>query len=469
MTSENLASESTRDADLMAAQAAFLTLDSLPAAKIIRRGGTRAPDDAHQSASVKSSQVKGVRFQLDELEEEEPRQTSPAGDVATVPALMGDIVEREGSAATPVFVTSRAGKAGFPAPRKFGRGRSSGRRDLETKDVGAQTRGGRDGRDEGREVRGEFAMEHRRLEVPELMEEIDRESRNKLADMSKEEILEMQRSLRAQLSPTLQQLLLDKSLQSESSANMQKPLTATSPTEARANTGLPAKPGSPRDTEPLIAKEQDEASHVPVKSSSSTTHPRLNGLNDPNLDDPSFDAHLRSFFPSETTSQPDWTLPIHPSEETFYSATEALPSTLRFDLNGKYLPPETSRTLPTHLGLHHHALDPGSAGYTVSELSILARSTQPSQKCIAVKILGNVLRDVASDVYDWEMTAGLWEEIERERIIPILVDLARGGTNRTVQRYAQDAMTKWAEVNGLQVWEQRMQEQGYEKISEETC
>ena len=141
---------------------------------------------------------------------------------------------------------------------------------------------------------------------------------------------------------------------------------------------------------------------------------------------------------------------------------------MRFDLQGKYIPSSTSRSLPTHLGLHHHSLDPGAAGYTLAELAILARSIQPSQKCIALKILGGVLTDVAAGTYPWDIQEGLWDEIERERVIEIVLDVAKGGRemggNRSVQRYAEDAVSKWVAAGGPKQWEERLQKKGFEKV-----
>jgi hypothetical protein len=145
---------------------------------------------------------------------------------------------------------------------------------------------------------------------------------------------------------------------------------------------------------------------------------------------------------------------------------------MRFDLKGKYIPSETSRSLPTHLGLHHHSLDPGAAGYTLAELAILARSTQPSQKCIALKIIGVILVDLAKGEYKWDKNEALWDELEREKIIEILLQIAKGGQesggHRSVQRYSEDAVTKWVNVSGPQIWEERLRKKGYERVDPDT-
>ena len=179
---------------------------------------------------------------------------------------------------------------------------------------------------------------------------------------------------------------------------------------------------------------------------------------DTNVDDQAFDNHLRSFFPSETisVSQPEWTIPVHPAEETFYSAPDnAHPqaSSMRFNFNGKYIPPTILQTLPTYLGLHHHALDPRAAGYTVSELLILAHSTQPFQKCIALKIIGFLLADVAGVMND---SSDSPEEADSPEPMPTQREArsasgadADPGRNMLAQREASPRDRCWSSIDRI--------------------
>jgi hypothetical protein len=294
------------------------------------------------------------------------------------------------------------------------------------------------------------------------MDQIDRENRNKMAEMTEEEILELQKSLQASLSPAFRDMLLRKD---------KVPLSSLQAEERPAPSNT--SPIQPQVSHPSSVKSTPS----PSKPTASIPAPQPSTINNPFVDDKSFDDHLRTFFPPSTTSipPPEWTLPVHPAEETFYSTPDPShpdPSTMRFDFQGKHIPADTSRSLPTHLGLHHHSLDPGAAGYTLAELAILARSTQPSQKCIALKIMGFVLADVASagggGKYPWDVQEGLWDEIERERVIEILLEVAKGGReaggNRSVQRYAEDAVTRWVNAGGPKQWEERLKKKGYEKI-----
>jgi RNA polymerase II-associated protein 1 len=440
------------DASIIAAQEVFLTSGSLPAAKVLRsseqlRGSSKDNGNDEESREPHRpqwyQQMKGVRFHLDDLDQEDLEDTKNINDrkddhVATHSALgssvMGNIVERETSMAKPVFVARgpRQPMKGFPAPRRIGRPPFGSAVSSPAVSVPAQEA-------------GQFSQP----EGAALMEEIDRENRKKLAEMSDEEILELQRSLQKSLPMALQEKLGRKS-NSTLSTGMED-----------SSSGLPDV-----STEVPGSSANNNKSRISPSSSSLP----IPGHSD---DDQSFDAHLRSFFPHITTSvaQPEWTLPVHPAEEAFYSTPDnssPQANVMRFDFNGDFIPSGISRGLPTHLGLHHHSLDPGAAGYTLSELAILARSVQPSQKCIALKIIGFVLADVVRGKYTWDISEGLWDEIDRERIIEILLEVAKGGResggNRSVQRYAEDAVTRWVDVGGPKAWEERLKRKGYEKV-----
>jgi hypothetical protein len=86
--------------------------------------------------------------------------------------------------------------------------------------------------------------------------------------------------------------------------------------------------------------------------------------------------------------------------------------------------------------------------------------------------MGIVLADIARGEYTWDVAEALWDEIERERVIEILLDVAKGGResggNRSVQRYAEDAVTKWVDAGGPKQWEERLQKKGYERVDEDT-
>jgi RPAP1-like, C-terminal len=90
-------------------------------------------------------------------------------------------------------------------------------------------------------------------------------------------------------------------------------------------------------------------------------------------------------------------------------------------------------------------LDPGVAGYALSELPILTRSIQPSQKCISLNIIGFVFSDVAGGKDECNITEGSWDEIDREKITKVLLVVAKSARefrgNISGQRYAEDTAT----------------------------
>ncbi|KAI6136210.1 hypothetical protein F5141DRAFT_1185256 [Pisolithus sp. B1] len=78
-----------------------------------------------------------------------------------------------------------------------------------------------------------------------------------------------------------------------------------------------------------------------------------------------------------------------PNLEWMRAATSSDSSELRFDLNGAPISPSLSETLPSHLGLHHHA-EGNHAGYTLEDLFLLSRSTVPAQRALMLGVLAKV-------------------------------------------------------------------------------
>ncbi len=64
----------------------------------------------------------------------------------------------------------------------------------------------------------------------------------------------------------------------------------------------------------------------------------------------------------------------------------------RFDLNGNMLTTEQVQNLPTHLGLHHHGSNPSDAGYTLTEILLLTRSTVHTQRAMAYTVFSRVVK-----------------------------------------------------------------------------
>ncbi|PYH76036.1 hypothetical protein BO82DRAFT_359486 [Aspergillus uvarum CBS 121591] len=142
--------------------------------------------------------------------------------------------------------------------------------------------------------------------------------------------------------------------------------------------------------------------------------------------------------PSASDEDPDSNSPYHPA-----STAQAIhPAYLRFSLLGTILPPSTSLSLPTSLGLHHHGKDPHAAGYTIPELAILSRSTFAAQRCIAWQVLGRILFRLGKGQFGERGTPlveGLWATIEKEGVVAGMLAEAddSGNTERSPRREQQ--------------------------------
>ncbi|KAG0695867.1 hypothetical protein DFH29DRAFT_247350 [Suillus ampliporus] len=100
----------------------------------------------------------------------------------------------------------------------------------------------------------------------------------------------------------------------------------------------------------------------------------------------------RRFFPNVPANDPSvsWMKP---------SSSNSEPVLLRFDLTGAPIPAEISATLPSHLGLHHHA-DGDHAGYTFDDIFLLSRSTVPAQRTAMLNILVGIARRLGMQARD---------------------------------------------------------------------
>ena len=130
-------------------------------------------------------------------------------------------------------------------------------------------------------------------------------------------------------------------------------------------------------------------------------------------------------------------------------------SSLRFDFRGGLLPPRIARAMPSSRGLHHHADAPEAAGYTVAELSTLARSVYPAQRCIAFQTLGRLLYRLGRGEWggsESEITQGLWAAITAGKALETLQEAAAAeGGHRGSQVYATEAVWLWQKGGGKPV------------------
>ncbi|KAF8993508.1 hypothetical protein BDQ17DRAFT_1368247 [Cyathus striatus] len=97
----------------------------------------------------------------------------------------------------------------------------------------------------------------------------------------------------------------------------------------------------------------------------------------------------RLYFPDAPVDDPNlaWMQSTLPPSDTTSSS-------LRFDLHGNPISPHLSSTLPTHLGLHHHA-EGSHAGYTLDDVFLLSRSTVPAQRATMFGVLAGIARNIS--------------------------------------------------------------------------
>lgn len=133
----------------------------------------------------------------------------------------------------------------------------------------------------------------------------------------------------------------------------------------------------------------------------------------------------RRYFPDAPANDPNlaWMELSSPSSEGDTGA-----SVLRFDLTGKPIPYALSSSLPTHLGLHHHA-DGERAGYTLDDVFLLSRSSVPAQRATMLGVLARIAQRVSNmkpdDTDEMRDFVGKEEEL-RKRIVGAGVEAMSG-------------------------------------------
>ena len=316
---------------------------------------------------------------------------------------------------------------------------------------------------------------------------ISDENNQKLAQMSEAEIVEARQELMSGLNPSIIEALLKKANIDDRPTDPE-PKSIPTPTEDPLTKPKPPKKTVTfKDPEPILPPSTQHQPPSPTNPSAQPEPTPSDHFAHEALDpsSPSFLSSLHArYFPNLPTNPATlaWTSPLPPSDpsNTPYSpAASSLPaSAVRFDFRGHLLPPRLSAQIPPTMGLHHHSSAPGSAGYTIAELGHLARSTFPSQRCIAMQTLGRVLyrlgrgdfgREVADEVgkegdvdeeggedEDGEeggeaLCEALWNEVAKERIHDILMEAAgENGEkgNRSVWVIATEAVWLWQKGGG---------------------
>ena len=315
---------------------------------------------------------------------------------------------------------------------------------------------------------------------------IDQENKQRLAQMSDEEIEGARKELMGGLSPSLIERLLRKANIEDGGNNPrddeldqyrdEEHLPAQTllkkvefeDLEAEHEPVLKTKSATPRS--PLSSDPDAPHMHPPPELQPASQNPLPppsihfpRAAKPPDLDpsDPNFLSALHSkYFPSlpSDPSTMAWMTPVDPNaeQESVYSPAQEsfTPSSLRFDFRGHLLPPRLSAQISQTKGLHHHAHAPSSAGYTVPELAHLARSAYPAQRCIAYQTLGRVLYRLGRGDFGREgedLCEGLWGLMERGKVVEGMVAAAakgEEGRNRSVWATATEATWLWRKGGG---------------------
>ena len=321
---------------------------------------------------------------------------------------------------------------------------------------------------------------------------INQENKQRLAQMSDEEIEEARKELMGGLSPSLIERLLKKANIEEGgndtmdeldqSRDVEDSSAQASPKKVRfeesetqhepflktksANSTLASDPDAPPVYPPPDLQPASQISLLPPPPPN-MHFPQAPKPPDLDPSDPNFLSALHSkYFPSlpSDPSTMAWMTPIDSKaeQESVYSpAHESFtPSALRFDFRGHLLPPRLSAQISQTKGLHHHAHAPSSAGYTIPELAHLARSAYPAQRCIAYQTLGRILYRLGRGDFGREgddLCEGLWSLMDQGRVVEGMVAAAAKGEeggNRSVWATATEAIWLWRKGGGLK-WKGR--------------
>lgn len=317
---------------------------------------------------------------------------------------------------------------------------------------------------------------------PEAKEKADisEENRRRIAQMSTEDIEQARAELMSSLNPAFMERLLrranldedkdDHDWESPDQAYTSRETTGQGSAASKSKVAF-SPDLNEQQTVPMAAKD---SSHDPpnsvnniepqfqeVQSSIHFPRPPRNPDDYVSLDPdaPSFLSDLkRHYFPSmpDDPSTLSWLQDPTPEEieASPYAPTQTryAPSDIRFDFHGRLIAPSDSRDIPVDKGLHHHGKAPESAGYTIPELTILARSSLPNQRCMAYQVLGRMLYRLGRGDFGprgSELQEGLWACVEKERSIEIMMSEA----NRTVghvsaKSYATEALWLWRKGGG---------------------
>jgi len=446
--------------------------------------------------------IRGERFHIDLSSDEEEVQVDrgPSNPLPRVNlGLIGDVKERSLSATPnpPTPPTNRSALTGFPAHKKRARISAFKQQRVPPGPNLSTEKGDQDGPattvssatfpDEALQAASTAKPSSSHASAVSDMERhsIDEENKQRLAQMSDDEIEKERQELMAGLSPSLIERLLGnintigEDMRHESAEQKQggrkiplmpthvpypsskPPATARTdePDPQLSDTAIPPI-SPPIDLHPASSPSGDRSTARPPPPAIHFPQPTAPPDLDPS--DPSFLSNLhQKYFPTlpADPSKLAWMSPI-PSENSAadqdspYSPLQgSLPaSSIRFDFRGDLLPPRTARQIPVTKGLHHHGEAAEAAGYTIPELARLARSRFPAQRSVALQTLGRILYKLGKGVFGdegSELVMGLWRCVEEGKVLETIQAEANvDGGHVSTKAYATEAVWLWQKGGG---------------------
>ncbi|KAF9422522.1 RNA polymerase II associated protein 1, partial [Podila epigama] len=274
-----------------------------------------------------------------------------------------------------------------------------------------------------------------------LMEQIDDENRKKIASMSEQDIEESRAELMHNLDPALIQKLLDRrKVQrrvsfSEGVRVEDKVVSAKEARTSQENSSFKAKRHEEEEGDHPLTLKKKYYPDLPAEPE------KLEWMGVEGL--------------SEGAKTPGKSVAPGPQPYTVQEADPAA-AHFRFDFSGKIIEDEDA---PVHLGLHHHGADPTKAGYTLSELLHLIRSTVPSQRIIPLNVVARIIQNCRNPSFaPFETRSGILRWLIDSLRAPVYLRAALDDKTDSGLVAAVNAIHTWAvphpyDANGQEVWE----------------
>ncbi|KAF9966772.1 hypothetical protein BGZ70_001316 [Mortierella alpina] len=225
-----------------------------------------------------------------------------------------------------------------------------------------------------------------------LMEQIDEENKQKLAQMSQAEIEEQRAELMRNLDPALVKKLLKRNTVqrrvsfSEGVKVEDKLMNIHDIKLGREHSAFQAKRHEEQEGDHPLALKKKYYSDVPAEPE------KLEWMG---IEGESGAVDRSALGKSVAPGPQPYTVQEEDPPAAHY----------RFDFAGRII---NGQETPVHMGLHHHGMDPTQAGYTLSELLHLIRSTVPSQRILPLNIVAKVLINCRDPAYEsFEVRSGI--------------------------------------------------------------